>query len=58
MRTLLSLSAVLVLSLAGCSDALTAPDDITPSFSCRGNSGNCGGGSHNNNPNNPPATTP
>jgi hypothetical protein len=58
MRTLLPLGALLALSLAGCSNSLTAPDDTTPSLSCAGNSGNCGGGQHNNNSNNPPATAP
>lgn len=61
MRTLLPLGAFLALSLAGCSSSATAftePDDTQPAFACRGNSGNCGGGQHNNNPNNPPATTP
>jgi hypothetical protein len=59
MRTLLPLGALLALSLtlAGCSNTLTAPDD-PPSLACAGNSGNCGGGQHNNNPNNPPATAP
>jgi hypothetical protein len=59
MRTLLPLGALLALSLAGCSSsAMTAPDDTQPSFACAGNSGNCGGGQHNNNPNNPPHTAP
>lgn len=58
MRTLLPLGALLALSLVGCSNSLTAPDDTKPSLSCAGNSGNCGGGQHNNNPNNPPATAP
>jgi len=66
MRTLLPLGALLALSLAGCSSSaspLTGPEDTKPSFSCVGNSGNCGnnyggGGQHNNNPNNPPATAP
>jgi len=64
MRTLLPLGALVALSLAGCSssaNSLTGPDEIKPSFSCRGESGNCGGGGsgqHNNNPNNPPATAP
>jgi hypothetical protein len=64
MRTLLPLGALLALSLAGCSDSMTAPTDPTdlkPAFACAGNSGNCGGGGsgqHNNNSNNPPATAP
>ena len=69
MRTLLPLGALLALSLAGCSSSaspLTGPEDTKPSFSCAGNSGNCGnnfGGSggqnnnNNNNSNNPPATS-
>jgi hypothetical protein len=57
MRMILPLTALLALSLAGCSD-MTAPDATRPSLSCAGNSGNCGGGGHNNNPNNPPATAP
>ena len=61
MRTLLPLGALLVLTLAGCTDSansLTGPVDTKPSFACAGNSGNCGGGGHNNNPNNPPNTAP
>jgi hypothetical protein len=62
MRTLLPLGALLALSLAGCSNTMTEPDDTEPSFACAGNSGNCGqfggGGQHNNNSNNPPATAP
>lgn len=68
MRTLLPLGALLALSLAGCSDSMTAPTDPTdlkPAFACAGNSGNCGGGfggggsgQHNNNSNNPPTTAP
>jgi hypothetical protein len=63
MRTLLPLVALLALSLAGCSNSLTAPDDSQPSFSCAGESSNCGGGQkgggqRNNNPNNPPKTAP
>jgi hypothetical protein len=65
MRKLLPLGALLALALAGCAtDVATGPDQLQPSFSCRGESGNCGGGSgggggnHNNNPNNPPATAP
>ena len=61
MRTLLPLGALFALSIAGCSSSaspMTGPDETQPSYSCRGNSGNCGGGQHNNNPNNPPATTP
>jgi hypothetical protein len=60
MRKLLPLAALVALTLAGCSDAMTGPnpDTIKPSFSCAGNSGNCGGGNHKNNPNNPPQTTP
>jgi hypothetical protein len=61
MRTLLPLGALLALTLAGCSDAastLTGPDVSKPSLSCAGNSGNCGGGTHKNNSNNPPNTAP
>jgi hypothetical protein len=61
MRTFLTLGALVALALAGCSsaaDSLTGPDASRPSFSCAGQSGNCGGGNHNNNPNNPPATAP
>jgi hypothetical protein len=61
MRTFLTLGALAALALAGCSsaaDSLTGPDVTRPSFSCAGQSGNCGGGNHNNNPNNPPATAP
>lgn len=61
MRSLLTLGALIALSLAGCSNQLTAPDDTQPSFACAGNSGNCGGGNggnHGNNPNNPPQTAP
>jgi hypothetical protein len=61
MRTFLTLGALVALALAGCSsaaDSLTGPDVTRPSFSCAGQSGNCGGGNHNNNPNNPPATAP
>ena len=64
MRKLLALGALLV--LAGCGNAadLTGPDVPAPSFSCAGQSGNCGGGNNNNNntnnnnPNNPPNTAP
>lgn len=60
MRKLLPPGALLALTLAGCSNSVTGPDDLKPSFSCAGESGNCGGGGgqHNNNPNNPPSTTP
>jgi hypothetical protein len=59
MPKLLALGALLALTLAGCStDTVTGPDTLQPSFACAGNSGNCGGGKHNNNPNNPPATAP
>jgi hypothetical protein len=65
MRKLLGLGALVTLVLAGCSNggsSLTGPDDPEPSFSCAGQSGNCGGGGHknnpNNNPNNPPSTAP
>jgi hypothetical protein len=61
MRALLPLVALAALVLAGCSsaaDSVTGPDGTKPSFSCAGQSGNCGGGNHNNNPNNPPATAP
>jgi hypothetical protein len=60
MRKLLALSALIALSLAGCSSTLTAPVDEHPDFACRGNSGNCGGGGgqQSNNPNNPPTTAP
>jgi hypothetical protein len=65
MRTLLPLGALAALSLASCTgsaSSLMGPDELKPSFACSGNSGNCGGqhggGQHNNNPNNPPATAP
>jgi len=61
MRKLLPLGALVALTLAGCSsaaDSLTGPDASRPSLSCAGQSGNCGGGNHNNNPNNPPHTAP
>ncbi len=61
MRRCFPLAALLAFAIGACSDAsnsLTAPSDLQPNYSCSGNSGNCGGGSHNNNPNNPPATTP
>ena len=68
MRKLLSLGALLVFATTGCGSAadLTGPDVPSPSFSCAGQSGNCGGGnnnnnnnnSNNNNPNNPPNTAP
>jgi hypothetical protein len=61
MRALLPLSALLALVLVGCSDganSVTGPSNPKPNLSCAGQSGNCGGGNHNNNPNNPPATAP
>lgn len=61
MRMLLPLAALVALALAGCSNAATSPtgpDVSQPSFSCAGQSNNCGGGNHSNNPNNPPHTTP
>jgi|GEM_PF-6788035 len=60
MRALLPLGALVALTLAGCTDSgnFTGPDTPVPSFSCAGQSGNCGGGNHGNNPNNPPHTTP
>jgi hypothetical protein len=61
MRTLLPLGTVVALALAGCSSAsesLTGPTAAQPTFSCAGQSGNCGGGNHNNNSNNPPSTAP
>jgi hypothetical protein len=60
MRAFLPLIALVALSTAGCSsssNSMLGPEDETAS-ACRGNSGNCGGGQHNNNPNNPPATAP
>ena len=61
MRALFPLVALAALALAGCSsaaDSLTGPDVTKPSLSCAGQSGNCGGGNHNNNSNTPPATAP
>jgi hypothetical protein len=61
MRTLLPLVALVALSIAGCSNSsnsVLGPAEDELASACRGNSGNCGGGQHNNNPNNPPATTP
>jgi hypothetical protein len=66
MRRLLPLGAFLALSVTGCSNSVTAPDELTPTSTtasaCAGNSGNCGNNSHNhntsNNSNNPPATAP
>jgi hypothetical protein len=34
------------------------PDNLQPDYSCAGQSGNCGGANHNNNPKNPPNTAP
>jgi len=61
MRKVIPLVALLALTLAGCSDAastMTGPDISDQASSCAGNSGNCGGGNHKNNSNNPPATAP
>jgi hypothetical protein len=60
MRALLPLIALVALSI-GCSNASNAglgPTEDETASACRGESGNCGGGQHNNNPNNPPATAP
>jgi hypothetical protein len=59
MRALLPLIALVALSI-GCSNSSNAglgPAEDETASACRGESGNCGG-KHNNNPNNPPATTP
>jgi hypothetical protein len=61
MRALLPLVALVALSVAGCSSSANSvfgPVEDEPASACAGNSGNCGGGQHNNNPNNPPKTTP
>jgi hypothetical protein len=60
MRALLPLIALVALSI-GCSNSSSAvlgPTEDETASACRGESGNCGGGQHNNNPNNPPATAP
>jgi hypothetical protein len=60
MRALLPLIALVALSI-GCSNSSNAglgPAEDETASACRGESGNCGGGQHNNNPNNPPATAP
>ena len=61
MRALLPLGVLVALTLVGCTDsnAFTGPDGTPgPSLSCAGQSGNCGGGNHGNNSNNPPQTAP